>query len=66
MKITHKEEIICDMCYKPILKVVGDSYFGCRFTMREGILRKPVHAEICFDCQQRIIKMANREEGANK
>ena len=63
-KITHKEEIICDMCCKPITKLLGDGYFGRRFTMRKGILSKPVHADICFDCQQRIIEMAKREEGA--
>lgn len=66
LKVTHKEEIICDFCCKPIPQLIDGGLFGTRFTMRNRIFGPPKHADICFDCQQRIIRAANNKEGAGK
>lgn len=61
VRVTHKEEVICDICHKKIPELAYDGFFGTRFTMTKGIFGKPKHADICFDCQQEIIK--SRREG---
>lgn len=56
IRVIHKEEVVCDLCHKPITELpYGNSLFGTRFTMTEGIFGKPKHADICFGCQQKII-----------
>lgn len=65
LKVTHKEEVICDFCYKPIRCVRENTggiggFFGTRFSIRKGIFGKATVADICSECQDRIIQAANK------
>lgn len=61
LQVIHEEKVICDICHKPIQASPFGGLFGTRFTMTEGIFGKQKHADICDDCQQRIIEIANKK-----
>lgn len=65
IRVTHTEEVICDICYRPISDIPHCGLWGTRFTMQERIFGKPKHADICDDCQRIIIKAAERKEQTN-
>lgn len=62
--VKHSEEVVCDICYKPITKIINSGFFGTRFSMTKGIFGKPIHADICNDCQQILIR-ANKRKGTD-
>lgn len=62
IRIKHEESVVCDICNRKIQELPYGGLFGTRFTMRDRIFGKPKHADICFDCQQKIIEIANKKE----
>lgn len=63
--VKHEEEVVCDICGKPIPKIRRFGFLGDRFMMIAGIFGKTIHADICYDCKLVLI-LASKKKGEAK